>query len=169
MPGVILVGLPGVGNSTAGRQVAQKLDRSFHDTDDVLHGRFGLSSADMIRTVGVDVFRHREFEVLRDLVATNDVIATGGGIVTTRPARELLRATGRVIWLDSPPSLLRDRVATGDRPLLGDDAAQRLVELDLERRPFYQEVASAVVDATRPLTNVVSLIVEIVREWEACA
>ena len=82
MPGVILVGLPGVGKSTAGRQVAQKLDRSFHDTDDVLHGRFGLSSADMIRTVGVDVFRHREFEVLRDLVATNDVIATGGGIVT---------------------------------------------------------------------------------------
>jgi len=169
VPGAILVGLPGVGKSTAGRQAAEKLHRSFCDTDDALRERYGVSSADMLRTVGVEVFRERECGLLRDLIDSSGVISTGGGIVTTVAARELLRATGRVIWLDSPPLLLRERVEAGDRPLLGDDVAQRLIELDAERRPLYQDVASAVVDATRPIRDVVSLIVEIVGEWESCA
>lgn len=75
------------------------------------------------------------------------VVSAAGGTVLSEENRRLLSRSGRVVWLRAEPSTLTARVGDGTgRPLLGDDPATALAELDEVRRPFYAAVADVVVD-----------------------
>ena len=78
--------------------------------------------------------------VLDQVLRTDAVVATGGGVVTTPQARSLLRAAP-TLWLDAPDAVLVERVRDGDRPLLGDDPLEALARLRSQRSRFYADVA----------------------------
>jgi shikimate kinase/3-dehydroquinate synthase len=93
---------------------------------------------------GEPVFRAREAEVVRDVLAREEpvVVDLGGGAVTTPEVRELLRENATVVWLDVDVDTAWRRVEGSDRPLARDfEDFERLYR---QRRPLYAEVANVV-------------------------
>ncbi len=160
---LVLLGLPGTGKSSVGRALAARWSVEFLDTDEILETREAVSAATLMRRDGVEIFRAKELDVLRDALASDAVVATGGGVVTTPAARELLRSF-RCVWLRAAPRDLVRRVRGGDRPLLEGGARTKLTQLADERDPFYEQLATYEVDATAAIDDVVTAICHLVGE-----
>jgi shikimate kinase len=165
---IILVGLPGSGKSTVGRQLARRLDLPFHDSDHLVEQRLGCSIRAFFEREGEEAFRDAESGTLRDVVAHGQgVLSTGGGAVLRPANRQLLRGAGQVVYLRSSPDEIYRRVRhDGSRPLLQvADPLQRLRDLHAARDPLYRETAHFVVETGRPsvptLVNMVLMQLEL--------
>ncbi|WP_295855790.1 shikimate kinase [uncultured Xylophilus sp.] len=149
---VILVGLPGSGKSTVGRHLARRLQQPFLDSDQVIEQHLGCSIRDYFDREGEAAFRDVEQAVLAELCRRpRGVLATGGGIVLREANRNVLRATGWVVYLRSAPEELARRLRHDvQRPLLQvQDPLAKLRELHAVRDPLYREVADFVVENAR--------------------
>lgn len=149
---LFLVGLPGAGKSTLGRQLARRLHKRFVDADAVLEERLGVSIPTIFEIEGEASFRDREQTILVELTAAEGIVlSTGGGVVVRAHNRELLQQNGTVMYLHATPRALWERVRHArHRPLLqtGDPLA-RLTELYAERDPLYRQIADHVVASDR--------------------
>jgi shikimate kinase len=159
---LILVGLPGSGKSTVGRQLARRLGLPFSDSDHVIEQRIGCSIRSFFEREGEQAFRDVEEQVIAELCAREGVIATGGGAVLRPANRERLHASGQVFYLRSTPGDVFRRVRHDKgRPLLQvDDPLQRLRELFEQRDPLYRETAHFVIETGRPtVPTLVNMII----------
>lgn len=145
------------GKTTTGEAVARRLGWEFLDSDRQVEQRVGRTVEEIWQSEGEAGFRHLEAEALAEAVASTAerpaVIAAAGGVVLDARNRAVLRAHPPVVWLRADPKVLAARAGTGaGRPLLAGDPAAALQRLEEVRRPFYEEVATAVVDvdALRP-------------------
>ena len=166
---VVLVGMMGVGKSTVGRRVAEELGRPFSDSDAVIEARTGRTVAEIFAHEGEPAFRSLETEVLAAVLddPTPTVVAAAGGVVLDPGNRAALRRAGTVVWLQAPVGLLVERVAgSTHRPALEADPAGTLARLAEGREELYAEVADLVVDAARPVDEVVERIVATVHDRE---
>lgn len=161
---VILTGFRATGKSSVGRLLAERLDVSFIDMDDVLVARHGEIS-DLVKERGWDYFRDREKELLEELVATREaVISTGGGAVMHRDVWQRLKETGLVVWLTSDLEMIckrlgEDPASGAQRPsLTGLDIRSEAEALLAEREPLYREGSHLEVDSNRSLAEVVEEI-----------
>lgn len=148
-----LVGLPGSGKSSVGRQLARRLGLPFTDSDHVIEQRIGCPIRVFFEREGEGAFRDLEQVVIDELMqSAPGVIATGGGSVLRPVNRERLRAGATVIYLRSAPEEVFRRVRHDDkRPLLQvDDPMERLRTLDVERDPLYRVTAHFVVETGHP-------------------
>jgi len=160
---IALVGLPGSGKSTVGRQLARRLGLPFRDSDHEIEQRIGCSIREFFEREGEPAFRDIEQEVIRELTQSGGaVLATGGGAVLRPANREQLRAAGSVVYLRSPPEELFRRLRhDSQRPLLQvDDPLQRLRTLYEERDPLYRETCHYVIETGRPsLATLVNMVI----------
>ena len=148
MDPIVLIGFMGSGKTTLGRSLATALGVDFIDLDSELETAHGCSVHSMIARDGEPVFRARELDVLRALVASRRadcVVATGGGVVESAAARAMLAQWGRVVWLRADPEACVERLgaARATRPLL-QDADWRIRYA--RRAPQYAALAAFVVD-----------------------
>lgn len=165
---IALVGLPGSGKSTVGRQLARRLGLPFRDSDHEVEARIGCSIREFFEREGEAAFRDIEEQVIRELTqAGRGVLATGGGAVLRPANREQLRSTGCVIYLRSPAEELFRRLRhDSQRPLLRvADPLQKLRDLYDERDPLYRETCHYVIETGRPsvstLVNMVLMQLEL--------
>jgi shikimate kinase len=160
---ITLVGLPGSGKTTVGRQLARRLGLAFEDSDHVIEQRLGCSIRDYFEREGEAAFRDIEEAVIRELTQGHPrVLATGGGAVLRAANRQCLRDAGQVIYLRSTPEELFKRLRhDSHRPLLQvADPLGRLRSLFEERDPLYREVAHFIIETGRPtVTTLVNMIV----------
>ncbi|MGE0347660.1 shikimate kinase [Hydrogenophaga sp.] len=162
-----LVGLPGSGKSTVGRQLARRLSLPFFDTDHVIEQRLGCSIREFFEREGEDRFRDLEASVVDELTqGPTAVVSTGGGAVLRSENRTRLHERGMVFYLKSTPEEVFRRLRHDrNRPLLQvADPLQRLRDLFDARDPFYREVAHFVVETGRP--SVATLVNMIVMQLE---
>jgi shikimate kinase len=68
---ITLIGLPGSGKSTVGRQLARRLSALFLDSDHVIEQRLGCSIREFFEREGEAAFRDVEAQVISDLVAAH--------------------------------------------------------------------------------------------------
>lgn len=124
--GVALAGFMGVGKSTVGRRLAERLDLPFVDLDAVLGARHG-PPARQIAEEGEAVFRAREAAALAELVdGAPRVLATGGGAVIDPASRTKLREGYHLVVLEAPLEVLAGRVGQDpSRPLWDGTVAAR--------------------------------------------
>lgn len=146
MARAVLIGLPGCGKTTLARALAHAWGCDVVDTDEVLSTSVTMSAAQYLRSHGEEEFRREEVLALRAALAQDAVVSTGGGVVVSAPARELLRGE-TTVWLDCADADLLARFDDTDRPLLGDEPAVALARLRREREPWYRDVARLRVDA----------------------
>ena len=148
-PNIILIGLPGVGKTSVGRGAAKLLHRPFIDFDTEIEHREHASVAEIFARRGEAYFRSLEEALTRELASSRGTLmAPGGGWVTSAESVELLRPTGRMIYLRAAPKTVLSRMAAARarRPLLeGPDGAAKLMSLYDARRPLY-EMADLVLD-----------------------
>jgi shikimate kinase len=158
-----LVGMPGSGKSTVGRQLARKLGVGFVDCDQVIEMRIGMPIKDFFASQGEAAFRDIESQVIDDMTRTAcGVLATGGGAVLKDANRELLRERTQVIYLRVQPDEIFRRLKNDQqRPLLQvDDPKLKIQQLFEERDPYYQAAAHFVIETNRPrIPTMVTMIV----------
>lgn len=119
-----LVGLPGAGKTTLGRQLAAHFNRPFLDLDLAIEARTGRSVRAIFAEDGEVRFRALEAAVLREALAHGSpplVLATGGGTPCFHDNMALLNHAGPTLWLDVPVAVLAARLPPAEvakRPLL---------------------------------------------------
>ncbi|AGS68368.1 shikimate kinase [Streptomyces collinus] len=146
VPAVVLVGPMGVGKSTVGRLLAERLGVGYRDTDDDIVAAEGRTIADIFLDEGEPAFRAIEKRaVAAGLAEHAGVLALGGGAVLDADTRALL-AGHRVVYLsmDVEEAVRRTGLNVA-RPLLAVNPRKQWRELMEARRHLYEEVATAVV------------------------
>ncbi len=140
---IVLVGMMGAGKSSIGRRLAQRLDIPFVDADTEIETAAGMTIPEIFSAHGEPYFRSGEQRVIARLLDSGpQVLATGGGAYMNADTREGIRQKGVSVWLKAEFDVLMRRVkrrATGDRPMLQGDPAQRIAHLMNERYPVYAE------------------------------
>jgi shikimate kinase len=101
---IALVGLPGSGKSTIGRQLARRLGLNALDTDHVIEERLGCSIREYFEREGEGSFRDVEQAVIDDVTQShNGILSTGGGSVLRSENRQNLHSRCHVVYLRSSP------------------------------------------------------------------
>jgi shikimate kinase len=160
---VYLVGMPGSGKSTVGRELAGRLGVPFIDLDAEIERQEGRSVAEIFATDGEHAFRALEAaELVRVGARDPSVVACGGGVVLEPANRISLRNTGTCVFIHVPIGELRERVhPASDRPLIQHEGdLERLLQA---REPLYREFAAHVVDGRGSPGEVAAAIVEELR------
>ncbi|GAB6094522.1 shikimate kinase [Desulfatiferula olefinivorans] len=153
MSNLYLTGYRCTGKTSVGRNLADMLGWSFVDADRLLVDEAGMSVAEIVARFGWEDFRDRESAVLKRLSEKNrQVVATGGGVILRDVNRDIMKKTGRVVWLKASVLTIARRMendsVTGDqRPGLTDQGAIREIETVLnERTPLYTAAMDMAVD-----------------------
>ncbi|HIE90662.1 MAG TPA: shikimate kinase [Methylophilaceae bacterium] len=149
---IFLIGLMGAGKTTIGKQLSQRLGKTFYDTDHEVEKRTGVKVSVIFELEGEAGFRKREAGVIKDLALLDDIVlATGGGAVLSEANRQVLQNNGHVIYLRAAVDDLWKRMRWDkQRPLLQNvDIRATLEALYTERHPLYTETANLIVDTGR--------------------
>ena len=144
----VLLGFMGAGKST----IARGLDPDFVDMDALLGDRLGMPIARFFEEKGEAAFRQVEEEVLADLLKTDQVVSTGGGVVISQKNRDLLKQNPDNIYLKADFETLYQRIADdkdNQRPLFLKNSKGDLAVIFNERQAWYEEVASKVIDVSK--------------------
>jgi len=165
---IALVGLPGGGKTTVGRQLARRLGVDFVDSDAVVEQRLGEPIRSFFEREGEAAFRDIEQLAIDELTRQwRGVLATGGGVVLRDANRRVLRERAIVIYLRSTPEELARRLRHDTkRPLLQvANPLAKLRELHAVRDPLYSDAARFVIETGRPsmptLVNMILMQLEL--------
>ncbi|MET9505250.1 3-dehydroquinate synthase [Streptomyces sp. NPDC006622] len=169
-PLVVLVGPMGVGKSTVGQRLAERLGVAYRDTDDDIVTGQGRAIADIFVEEGEPAFRAVEkAAVLRALTEHDGVLALGGGSVLDEETRGLL-AGRRVVYLSMDvEEAVRRTGLNAARPLLAVNPRKQWRELMEARRHLYEAVATAVVPTDGRTPEEVTQAVLDALEWNTAA
>ena len=139
---LVLTGMMGVGKSTVGKNLAQKLSYNFVDIDRTIESREGSSINLIFKNKSESYFRKLEYEIsLEKLKKKNTVISLGGGAFLNKSIRREIKNTSVSFWLDVDVSELIKRLKkTKKRPLLYNKNLNVTVnKIYLERKKTYSE------------------------------
>ena len=145
MKNIVLIGMPGVGKSTAGVVLAKILGYEFIDADLIIQQQEGKLLREIIAEVGTDGFIEVENRVNSQIEVEKSVIATGGSVVYGKEAMQHLREIGTVVYLKVSYDILEKRLhdIKGRGVVLKD--GQDLRGLYEERVPLYEKYADITV------------------------
>jgi shikimate kinase len=144
---IFLIGLPGSGKTTLGRQLALSLKVPFVDLDKAIEGAAGKKVEDIFKELGEPGFRKVESDILTQHcnLHENFVMATGGGAPCFGTNVEVMKKSGTVIFLDVPPKTISERIIheVAHRPILKhetpDSLKDRIEFLRSQRIGFYKQ------------------------------
>lgn len=164
MANLILIGPMGAGKTSVGRALANRLQRTFYDSDREIEERCGVDIPTIFEFEGEEGFRERETRIIEQLTSETDIVlATGGGAVIKEENRTYLSTRGHVILLSVDLKEQIRRVSRDTkRPLLKDaDPETRLQQLWAARGPLYKSVADVEISTdSRRMLHVVNRILK---------
>lgn len=151
---LVLIGMPGSGKSTIGKELAKRLNRPFLDSDEVIAANTGKTAAEWIQTDGEPTFRTVESGVLSEICSsTGAVIACGGGVVTRPENRNYLRQNGLIFWIQRDCSKLESI----GRPLSQIEGTETLYR---SRKSLYEAFSDLKIDNNGSVDAAVQKIME---------
>ncbi len=161
---IYLIGFMGVGKSTVGKGLSERLEYELIDTDELIEEKEGLSISSIFEKKGEDYFRELETDTIKELSSSdNIVVSCGGGIIKNEENVKLMKDSGRVILLTASPESIYERVKDStNRPLLeGRKSVEGINDLLLERKMLYDRAYTDKVSADRPVNEVVESIIQL--------
>lgn len=165
---LILVGIPGAGKSTVGRELARRLHWPFVDLDEDIVAQAGMSVREIFAARGEAHFRELERNATERLAlsSTPMVVAPGGGWITVPGLVGLVRPPARLIWLRLSPAHALDRLDAEleARPLLSvSDPLAALTAMSVAREAFYMQADHALSVETMMPSDAVEAILALAR------
>lgn len=144
------------GKSTIGPILANVLGYNFYDLDKEIEENEKLSVVEIFEKYGEKYFREAESKILNELIKQDDVvISLGGGTIVNKSNFDLMKSTGKIIYLKVSPSTLYKRLKNKtDRPIFKDlvlsnknenEFMKRIEELMNKRKQYY-EMADIIID-----------------------
>ena len=166
---MFLIGYMGVGKSTLGKKLAQKLNLDFIDSDQYLENQLGKSIAEYFAEFGEQQFRKVEHEFIVQLENKGCIVATGGGLPCFHDNMHLMNQKGITVYLHRPAKELFQRLknAKKERPLIAGLSDEELLEFisnQLEEREHFYNQAQHIVkrehQTVDALLNILSNIIK---------
>lgn len=160
---IMLIGFMGCGKTSVGRALAEALGLSFVDMDASIVEQAGMQITEIFAAYGETYFRRLETELLEELVCdeTPMVISAGGGVPVQPQNHLLIKKIRMVVYLKTSVEILTDRLSNDTtRPVIqGGDLRQRILTLQKERNPVYEQMSDVqVVTDGKTITEIVQEI-----------
>ncbi|MCI5753000.1 MAG: shikimate kinase [Oscillospiraceae bacterium] len=135
---VFLCGFMGCGKSTVGRELAALMDKPFTDMDSYIEKKAGMSIPEIFAEKGEKAFRTMETSAVKELAASDEVVACGGGAMLKSENAEAAAAGGIVVYLDADYETCYKRIS-GDknRPIVMANTKESLEGIYNDRRALY--------------------------------
>ena len=145
LPNIALIGFMGVGKTSVGKLLSEKLNRKFIDLDQLIEKKTKMPIIEIFKKFGESYFRKLEKEELKKTTRKNNsIISCGGGIVLDEENRNLLKKH-IVVLLKARKKKIEERLKNKkDRPLLclsKEPKITKINELMNKREKFYNLVA----------------------------
>ncbi|MBI9035035.1 MAG: AAA family ATPase, partial [Bacteroidales bacterium] len=139
---IILTGFMGVGKSTIGKVLAEKLNYQFADTDQIIQEQESMSINEIFNQKGEAYFRTKEAIVLKNLLQNKDiVISCGGGITELKQNKNLIREKSLNFWLDASLEYCLKYADVEHRPKLQKCSSNEIMWLYENRKSNYFQTA----------------------------
>ncbi|MCI8485038.1 MAG: shikimate kinase [Lachnospiraceae bacterium] len=148
MKNIVLIGMPGVGKSTAGVILAKVIGYEFLDTDLLIQREEQSLLAEIIKEKGTEGFIEIENRVNANIKADKSVIATGGSVVYGKEAMNHLKEIGVIVYLKLPYQRLEERLSNIKGRGVVLRKGQTLPDLYEERSVLYEKYADFTIDET---------------------
>lgn len=162
---IFLIGMPGAGKSTIGKEIAERKKLPFFDLDKEIEKEDGRSVTDIFSQSGESFFRDIETRTLLKITDSikSFVMATGGGTPCFHSNMKLMVEKGFTVFLDPPLDLIEKRLSGNrTRPLLNNETdvplKSRLEELLRKRQSFYKQAALRIADETVLTDRIIQLL-----------
>lgn len=154
---IFLIGLPGSGKTTLGKQLAKQIQYAFSDLDECIVKKHSLTIEEIFSTAGEDAFRLMESACLKEYSKfQNTIISTGGGVPCFFDNMSWMNQNGISIFLNPPLSELAKRLSVSDnnhRPMLKGKDIHNLnlfLEDKYDERSSYYNQSKIVIDKINP-------------------
>ena len=146
MNNIVLIGMPGTGKTVVGRALAEQLNFTFVDLDDIIAEKAGKRLPEILREDGLEAFLALEEQVGLEQDRTHTVIATGGSMVLSKAAMEHLKNDSITVWLETPISQISERMPEDlwDRGIAADPS-MNIREIYEQRKPCYSQYADLII------------------------
>jgi len=150
---ITLVGMPGVGKSIIGRELAKKLNYRFLDIDEIIEKRTKLKLQKILDDFGDDKFLEIEEKTILELNKFNNyIISPGGSVVYSQRAMKFLKKKSIIIFLDISFKLIKEYLLNLSKSLSKRGIVglknKGLETLFKERLPLYKKYADITVKIT---------------------
>ncbi|RSK25959.1 shikimate kinase [Bacillus sp. HMF5848] len=158
---IVLIGFMGVGKSTIGRTLAEKLAKSYVDLDEEIEKDFDLPVTQIFQTFGERIFRDHERKLIQKVVQKGgQVVSLGGGAFVQEDIRDLCLATGLVVYLHMPWESWTERLdlIMESRPVLHNKSLEDIKELFEERQQLYKHHHMVIDVANQDVDTIVNNI-----------
>ncbi|GIO24661.1 shikimate kinase [Oceanobacillus sp. J11TS1] len=167
---IVLIGFMGVGKTTIGQRVAQKLYRDFIDIDEEIERRFQMPPKDIFAKYGEATFRQHEKEIISEICHKPlKVISLGGGAFLQKEIQDICLATTTIFFLDLSWDSWKDRIGLliDSRPVLQGKTIDEIKQLFDDRQPIYEQHHSRVLTDNQDIEEVADYIVDSLKlAWE---
>jgi shikimate kinase len=180
MSNIIIIGMAGVGKTTVGKLLAEKLDMTFFDLDKNIETRCGVEVTRIFEIEGEAGFRKRETDELQRIFDTysNFVLSVGGGCIVQSANREILcgKPSNQIIQLYADINVVIERIAKSPlkRPLFTSNVnniirqeksnlVSAVNNLYLKRKSDYDSISDIMLNTSSLKPNqVVDKIIELI-------
>jgi shikimate kinase len=162
-----LIGLPGSGKTTLGKQLAEKLNLPFVDLDLEIEKLESKTVQEIFAQKKENYFREAESKLLKNFCSSkNDfVMATGGGAPCFFDNMNLMNQSGKTIFLDVSASEIAIRLQKTnltERPLFSKLSSEQLKDkiewLRSQRFSFYKQAKHIISSNSFSLEEIVRII-----------
>ena len=162
---IFLIGMQGCGKSSLGKRVARETGIPFADTDALVAQSAGCTVNEFFERYGENTFRRAETNVLAVLTRAKPmIISTGGGTVMNPENRHIMRAWGRIVWIDRPLEEILSDIKLDRRPTLRDGGLAEVERVYHERMPVYRDLADITVRNNQGYHMAVYMLSRLVQE-----
>jgi shikimate kinase len=164
---IFLIGLPGSGKTTTGKELAKNLGVPFIDLDVEIETKEKRNIQQLFKVLGEGYFRKVESAILKEWCNSESdfVMATGGGTPCFFDNMEILNKAGKSIFFDVPTKEIAGRIKKSQlnkRPLfenLHDEELKDKIEfLRSQRLRFYKMAHHRIVSEQVLLTDIIPLL-----------
>ncbi|MDG2007511.1 MAG: shikimate kinase [Alphaproteobacteria bacterium] len=159
---ICLIGMPGSGKTTLGKEIASIFDYEFIDMDSLIKKETGLKISQIFLNKGEEYFRTIETSILEKTISSDKkiIISTGGGIILRN--KKILKKTYNIYLECNINTLVKRLNSSKERPLIGDNIFKDVNQLLIEREFLYKEISNSIVDSNKIKKNIINQIQEII-------
>lgn len=145
---IVLIGMPGSGKSTIGRDLAQIIGLGFIDCDEYIERVEGQSLQEIIDTRGDEEFKRIEGARIMELNLNGYVIAPGGSVVYNPRAVKHLKKSSVFVFLNTNFDEVKSRLKKSSQRGIVGLKTKTLKQLFDERLPLYLKYADIIIDCS---------------------
>lgn len=150
---ITLIGMPGVGKSSIGKELALKLGFNFLDADNIIEKSAKLKLQEIIDKYGENKFLEMEQLAVLGLGEIDAcVICPGGSVVYSQQAMSYLKANSVIVFLEADLEVIEGHIANqSSRGIIGLKG-KTLEDVYKQRQPIYEKYADITLKSSQNST-----------------